>query len=311
MRVSVASGLALALVIAFAGVNTAATAQQRTVALTFDDLPSADSADASAVHHETEALLRALAKHQALATGFVIGRSAESLPAGGVDTLRLWVAAGHDLGNHTYSHTSVNKLSVEQFAEEVTRAEPTFVPLLPRDRRGALFLRFPFNHTGDTSEKRAAVDRVLTERHYEVAVCTMENADYMFAAGYTKALNKGDVDMAARIKREYVAYTAAMVDYFIGLHRQLFGRETSHVMLLHVNRLNADVLNQVLEVFEERHFRFVPLREAQADDAYRTPVTWVTQAGPMWAYRWARSLGIRVNGQLEPVPAPWVQEYAR
>ena len=284
--------------------------QERAVALTFDDLPSADSEASMTVRAEIDAITRALSTHKAVATGFVIGHAAKSLPGSG-DMLRAWTAAGHSLGNHTYSHRSVNELSVEQFAEDIDRAEPAFTSLLPRDHPTPKYLRFPFNHTGESLEKVTALQGVLAERDYRVAVCTIENADYLFARAYAKVSDGGDVEASARLKREYVAYTGAMIDYFVGLHRSIFGRETSHVMLLHVNRLNAEVLTDLLALFEARHFTFVTLQEAQADDAYRTPVTWFTAAGPMWAYRWARSLGIRVDGRKEPVPPGWIEAYAK
>jgi hypothetical protein len=154
------------------------------------------------------------------------------------------------------------------------------------------------------------VAALLADRGYEIAVCTIENADYVFANAYTKALAAGGSG-GAILRAEYLSHTAKIIDYYVDLHRQIFGRETTHVMLLHVNRLNADVLDAVLELFEQRQFRFVTLREAQADAAYKTADTWTTKAGPMWAYRWARSLGVKVNGALEPEPAAWVGAAAR
>ena len=47
-------------------------------------------------------------------------------------------------------------------------------------------------------------------------------------------------------------------------------------------------------------YRFVTLRQAQSDPAYRTSDTYVTPEGPMWGYRWARELNIKVDGRQEP-----------
>ncbi|MCW1932688.1 polysaccharide deacetylase family protein [Pararhodobacter zhoushanensis] len=65
---------------------------QPLVALTFDDGP---------VPVQTEAILGILAGRSLRATFFVTGREAEANP---MLTAAL-VAAGHDLGNHSYSHT--------------------------------------------------------------------------------------------------------------------------------------------------------------------------------------------------------------
>ena len=297
------------LTVAAVVMTTAAHAQGRTVALTFDDLPGADSRDGGELASTNIAILQALDRHHAAATGFVIGERVEALP-NGRGLLQMWIDHGYDLGNHTYSHGDLNGQSVEAFGEDVTRGEAVFRGLLPSPRTQPLYLRFPFNHTGDTTAKHAGVASLLSDRSYEVAVCTIENADYVFANAYTRALATGGAG-AAILRTEYLVHTAKIIDYYIGLHRMIFGRETAHVMLLHVNRLNADVLDALLALFEERQFRFISLRDAQADPAYRTSETVATKSGPMWGYRWARTLGVKVNGALEPEPAAWVTAAAR
>jgi peptidoglycan/xylan/chitin deacetylase (PgdA/CDA1 family) len=289
--------------------TSAARTESRTVALTFDDLPGADSRDAGELASTNLAILQALDRHHAPATGFVIGERAESVSNGRM-LLERWIEHGHDLGNHTFSHRDLNDLTVSEFGDDVARGEAVFRPLLPATRGGARFLRFPFNHTGESADKHAAVSALLADRGYDIAVCTIESADYVFANAYQKAMAARGSG-AAMLRTEYLSHTAKIIDYYVDLHRQIFGRETPHVMLLHVNRLNADVLDAVLTLFEQRQFRFVTLREAQADSAFKTADTWTTKAGPMWAYRWARSLGVKVNGAVEPEPAPWVAAAAR
>jgi peptidoglycan/xylan/chitin deacetylase (PgdA/CDA1 family) len=285
-----------------------AAAQSRTVSLTFDDLPApagVGAAEAAAINRD---LLATLARHQAHAIGFVIGERAEQIPnRAGRDILARWIDGGHDLGNHTYSHPDLNDLTVEQFGEQVDRVETSFRPLRPRS--GGVFLRFPFNHAGDTAAKRDAVRGLLKARGYDVATCTIDPSDQIFAPAYAIALARHDTGGSRRIRQEYLSHTAAIIDYYIGLHRQLFGRETSHVMLLHANRLNADALDDVLRMFEERQFRFVSLPEAQSDPAYQTADA-PTKFGPMWGYRWARSLGVTIDGRLEPEPAEWISKFA-
>jgi len=31
----------------------------------------------------------------------------------------------------------------------------------------------------------------------------------------------------------------------------------------------------------------------------------------MWGYRWAKELGVKVDGRIEPQPPAWVLEYGR
>jgi len=64
--------------------------ERRAIALTFDDGPS----------ETTPAVLAALAKYPVAATFFVCGANVERLPA----IAREIAAAGHEVGNHSYSH---------------------------------------------------------------------------------------------------------------------------------------------------------------------------------------------------------------
>jgi hypothetical protein len=80
-------------------------------------------------------------------------------------------------------------------------------------------------------------------------------------------------------------------------------------MLFHLNRLSADLMNQLLDVFEAKNYRFVSLDTAQSDAAYDTPDTFTTSYGPMWGYRWAKERGVKVDGSLELEPAESIAQY--
>lgn len=81
------------------------TVEPKTIALTFDDGP-----------HPTKtptllALLRRLHVH---ATFFVVGKMAQRYP----DLVREEVAEGHEVGNHTFHHLNLDKLTVAQVRQE-------------------------------------------------------------------------------------------------------------------------------------------------------------------------------------------------
>ena len=283
-------------------------AQSRTVALTFDDLPIAAGGDAVEARKVNDAILSVLAKHQAVATAFVNDQTVQRIGTSeGRGIMRRWVDQGNELGNHTFSHPDLNEITVEQFKDEVIRGEASIVQLSAGKR--PQYLRFPFNHTGDTKEKHDAVAMFLHDRGYTVATCTIDNSDYEYARAYNLMLQRDDREAAKKLRVEYLTFTAAEIDYYTNLNKTVFGREIPHVMLLHANRLNADVLDQILTLFVERRFTFVTLSQAQSDEAYRTPDAFLSKFGPMWGYRWAKELGVQVNGRLEPEPAEWVLKY--
>ena len=294
--------------------------QPRTVAITVDDLPYAGGtftgtlvpAGISQADPINRKLLAAFRAHHVPVTGFVIQQRVEAAPLSSREhILKEWVRLGFDLGNHTYSHPDINQLSPEQIESEIVRGEATVGPLMKDAGKKLEFFRFPMNHTGDTKEKHDRVARFLSQRGYRLATCTIDSSDYAFNDAYIRMLAGGDRSSAEKLRREYLAYTSAEIDYYAALNKSIFGYEPPEVMLLHDNRLNADMIEQVLGLFKTRGYRFVSLTAAQADPAYGTPETYITDSGLMWGYRWAKERGVRVNGRLETDPPKWITEYGK
>lgn len=80
------------------------------VALTFDDGPHATN---------TPRLLDILRARNVKATFYVIGRSVDAYPG----ILRRTVAEGHEIGNHTYTHPNLSKLSTAQVHAELRKCD--------------------------------------------------------------------------------------------------------------------------------------------------------------------------------------------
>jgi len=296
--------------------SLSAFAQNRTVAITVDDLPYASvsavsSSDVVVAKEINRKMLSALRHHHAPVTGFVIQKDVEDLgPTAAIQILRNWTRGRFDLGNHTYSHQDANQLSIAELEDEIIRGETGFVPLMKQAGKKPEFFRFPMNHTGETEQKHEKVAAFLTQRGYRVATCTIDNSDYVFNAAYVPMLAAHD-SSAQRLRLEYLSYASAEIDYYAGLSKQIFGYEPPQVMLLHDNRLNADTIGQLLALFEKKHYKFVSLNRAQADPAYQIPDTYITKYGPMWGYRWAAERGVKVNGRLEPEPPEWIVHYGK
>ena len=82
--------------------------EQPVVALTFDDGPSGTS---------TPVLLEGLRKRGVRATFFVVGENVEK--GENAQILREMSADGHLIGNHTYNHVQLDKISKEAAKEEI------------------------------------------------------------------------------------------------------------------------------------------------------------------------------------------------
>ncbi len=82
---------------------------ENTVALTFDDGPD---------EKKTDRILEILDRYNVKATFFMIGKNAELHP----DIAARVIAAGHEVGNHTYSHVFLSGMSVDEIRAEFSRA---------------------------------------------------------------------------------------------------------------------------------------------------------------------------------------------
>jgi peptidoglycan-N-acetylglucosamine deacetylase len=262
-----------------------------TVALTFDDIPGV-SLPVVSCHEKLQwnrKLLATLQERKAPALGLVVGSR------GGCDVtpfVNLWLDAGHDIGNHTWSHRDLNQQTAEAYIADIERgAVPLRGPLAKHGRKLRYF-RHPMLHAGNTPEKKAAVDTYLREQGYVVAVVTFDNQEWVFAERYLEALAaKKDTKT---IKTAYLAHMEATVAFFEKRTREVLGRDIPHVLLLHMNAINADTLDDVLNILERRGYRFVTMDEALRDPAYAQPDTYVGRDGLSWIHRWGLAKGMPV-----------------
>jgi peptidoglycan/xylan/chitin deacetylase (PgdA/CDA1 family) len=296
---------------------TAAIGQEpkKSIALTFDDLPFADTVQPGSAIEQARALRAsakiqsALQRHSAPAIGFVIESKVQELGAAGRQIVRSWNHGSFEIGNHGFSHADSNNLTIAQIEQEVARGELTIRPMAERAHRPIRFYRFAYNHVGDSEEKRAAVEQLLGRRGYRLAASTIDTSDYIFAQAFERALAQNDSAMQSKIEDTYLSYTKQEIQYYRDLDRQVLGYEQPEIILLHLSSLNAAVMDRILAILRSMHYRFVTLDEAQADPAYRHSPAVATKFGPMWGYRWARERGVKVNGSLEQDPPQWVQHY--
>jgi peptidoglycan/xylan/chitin deacetylase (PgdA/CDA1 family) len=111
----------------------------------------------------------------------------------------MWLDAGHDLGNHTYSHRSLNTRPLEELEQDVVRGEPVTRALLAEKGGTLRYFRHPFLQVGLDLDKRHAFETFLAGRGYTVAPVTIDNDDYIYAFAYADALRRGDQETAARL----------------------------------------------------------------------------------------------------------------
>ncbi|WP_415552299.1 polysaccharide deacetylase family protein [Gluconobacter cerinus] len=288
---------------------------KRQVAITFDDLPFVSGGHDRPSINQRDALdtekhiLLTLRTEHIPATGFVNEDKVEALGQTGTDLLTEWNQNELELGNHGYHHFDSNNLSVSDIEQEIVRGETHIRPLAESVSRDIKFFRFPYNHTGDTEERRIALADVLKKHGYSLAATTIDTEDYLFAQAYDCAYSHHYNEDMPKIRSAFLDYVRIEVPYYQHLNETVMGRDVPAVMLLHASRLNAVVLKEILQIFRQNNYRFVTLSQAQSDPFYNLEPAVTTKYGPAWGYRWARERQIKVNGALEQEAPDWIKSY--
>lgn len=145
---------------------------QKVVALTFDDGPTPEA---------TDQILSALEGEHVRATFFVTGAELEKNMAEG----RRLVAAGHELGNHTYSHERMVLVTPSFVRREVERTDEL---IREAGHRGEIHFRPPYGkklfvlpyYLSRTGRKSITWD-VEPESHPEVAADSDKIAEHVLS----------------------------------------------------------------------------------------------------------------------------------
>jgi peptidoglycan/xylan/chitin deacetylase (PgdA/CDA1 family) len=288
--------------VALTAVQAGVTPAGRQVAITIDDLPRGGDGSGrtlAAVRAMTERLLKPFREEKIPVIGFVNEGRGTLLERDGLrQILDVWLDAGADLGNHSYSHLNINNVSLDDYTADITKGEPVIRAALAARGKELRFYRHPFLFTGPTLEIKKGLQAFLDREGYRVAPVTIDDADYQYASLYTRP------EYRDRVKLEYVPYMESVVAFFETRSVEVVGREFPQVLLIHANELNADLMPDLLAMFRRRGYSFVTLDRALADDAYRLPEEYVGRNGFSWIHRWSRTKGMAPKG--EPDPPKWV-----
>lgn len=291
--------------------DTLARMSQREVAVTFDDLPGVQTGGAycspKTLENINRRLIASLKKHQVPALGLVVeSRICESEKSALPGLLRMWLDAGLQLGNHSFSHFDLNNTPLAAYQADIIRGETVTQRLLNERGQRLKYFRHPYLHAGKDLETRAALERFLFERGYKIAPVTIDNQEWVFAEVYARALRGRDIQTQRRVKSAYIAYMNEIFEFFERRSIEVTGAEIRQILLLHVNPLNADCFDELVQMMKMRGYKFISIDEALEDPAYRLEETYAGPRGLSWIHRWSISKGLGMKD--EPAEPQWIKQ---
>jgi peptidoglycan/xylan/chitin deacetylase (PgdA/CDA1 family) len=311
LKTLVWSAVALACVAAVnvCGQTPGAGRARREVAVTVDDLP-ATAGELPKMREITAKLLDGLRRHRVPAVGFV--NESRLYVRGEMDArtalLRAWLDAGHELGNHTFSHILIDRHPLAAYQEDVIRGETVTRMLLAERGRKLRYFRHTQLRTGPTEEYRRGLKEFLAARGYTVAPVTLDNQEWVFADVYARAKARKDQETARRVVEGYLRHMEEVFDFYEKLSAETLGYEVRQTLLLHANELNADHFDALAALMKRRGYAFVTLERALEDKAYALPDA-QHASGLSWLHRWMLARGHSLRP--EPREPDWVAELFR
>lgn len=250
------------------------------IAITFDDLPSHSALPRGVTRVDiAKQIIAALKDAKAPPVyGFVNGLRLTDDPAS-APVLQLWREAGFPLGNHTWSHMNLGQHTLGEWQTDTLKNEAVLASLM---RKGDWhWLRFPYLAEGDTLAKHIAARAFLARHRYRIAAVTMSFDDYLWNEPYARCIAKGDDAAIAQMETAWLAAAEGSLSYYHGLSMQLFGRDISYVLLMHIGAFDARMLSRLLTLYRDKGVRLITLEAAMRDPFYRADVKPALPPGPV------------------------------
>ena len=257
----------------------ASTPDASEVAITMDDFTLAQAWPQSA-SQVSRNLLGLFDKHGVQITLFVVASNVED--AGARKLLKEWVAAGHVIGNHTYSHHAINakNRTLDEFEADVLRAERI---LRPFGRYQRIF-RFPALKEGDTAEVRDRMREFLWAQGYFNGRVTIDASDWYYAERLRSRLRIDSSFDVSRFRNVYVQHIRDRSLYYDSVAREVLGRSPRHTLLVHYSYLNSQFLADIFEMYRELKWRVINSSDAFRDPVFRAePQTLTAGESLIWA----------------------------
>ena len=227
------------------------------IAITIDDFDIQDTPLLSGEARH-RALLAALDRFGVKAAGFPAGKMVDS--EAGARYLRSWSAAGHILGNHSYSHGRLERLDAPEATADILRCESLLTPY-PTFRK---LFRFPYLAEGATRESRDRLREVLRANGYRNAHVTIDTSDWYLNSRLIKKLRAEPGADLGPYRRYYLDHLWERASFYDGLARALLDRPVTHTLLLHHNLAAGLFLGDALQMFREKGWG--PVDSARAFD---------------------------------------------
>lgn len=242
-------------------------AQNKTIAITIDDLPFVGEYR----NFHLNMMIDALKEHQIPATGFIIGSEVRN---DNWEILRKFRDAGLGLGNHTFTHINLNKVETKAYINDIKQADQLLLPVLTEPK----YFRYPYLAMS-SGEKRNKILCYLSKKNYHVAPITIDSKDFFFnqrLLSVPEVNRRHYLDELKPFYLDFIAQQTVQAEEHSHYNKKT---DQAQILLIHANLLNAYVLPDIIRLYQEQGYTFVSLEDALKTfkESYQCPKTYLAQ----------------------------------
>jgi peptidoglycan/xylan/chitin deacetylase (PgdA/CDA1 family) len=254
--------LLILLGLVLASLATAAQADEgKRIALTFDDVPRHAGAFLTPDERTTR-LIDGLATAGVKQAAFFVTVGNLDQTTGGEARIARYVAAGHVLANHTWSHPHLSEVTAEAFLADIDKASAW----LSQRESYRPWMRFPYLDEGrEDKAKREAVRAGLAARGMRNGIVTIDASDWKYDDVAIQAKAAGRPMDREALRDLWVESHVQAAEYYDGLARRALGRSPAHVLLMHETDLSALFVADLVAALKAKGWTIVTADEAFAD----------------------------------------------
>lgn len=231
----------------------------KTIVLTIDDLPFVGTGygnpnNLKRANDRFTSIIQVLNEKDIPAIGFIIGGA---IAKGQWPLLQEFNQGKRILGNHSYTHHSLNSMSAEKYITDVDKADVKLAPLLSQPK----YYRFPYLAEG-SGEKKEKVLTYLKDKGYEVAPVTIDSKDYRFNSDLYRVAYRNRPAYLPTLKKRYLAYIWQQTLKAEQKSAHQGYPDRPQFLLIHANLLNSHLLKDIIDLYESHGYRFISMPDA-------------------------------------------------
>lgn len=244
------------------------------LAITIDDLPAAGPETTLLTRTEIASnIIDTLNKYKIQGVyGFINGYTASNQESR-LDILNQWKKNGHLLGNHTYSHFDLSKVTAAEYINDIERNENILIDYASSINELKYF-RYPYLMEGENLEKRYAIRSYLKKRNYNIAQVTIDTEDWAYNEAYLRCKKLKNEFTTIELTKTFFEIFKKNLEYSINLSQFIYGKRKilPQILLIHFNAFTSINLEKMLDELNKMNIKIISSKKAINDPIFQEDV---------------------------------------